>query len=206
MLVTLEMLDTFPPLSTLEDRCLSMEFLGLKSLHATMQDKKPSPREWGMSLQNPVAGHGMASHSTLSRDWPFFFQFAPRPLILSRSRSHRSDTVHEGYDDLFFLHMIALRRVFRSSSAMGPRHSYAPAATSDRTDEEDSPFISAELSEKRTMAMLGTNNFNRVMGLVNIILALVLAVSLALLAGSVTHDRKDARKDAVADTSVPYCK
>ena len=56
------------------------------------------------------------------------------------------------------------------------------------------------------MATLGTNNFNRVMGLVNIILALVLAVSLALLAGSVTHDRQDDRKDAVADSSVPYCK
>lgn len=83
---------------------------------------------------------------------------------------------------------------------MAPRHTYRPAATGDSTDEEDRPFITAELSEKK-VASLGTTTFNRVMGFVNVVLALLLAVSLALLAVSVTEDRKNA---AVA--SAPYCK
>ena len=83
---------------------------------------------------------------------------------------------------------------------MNPRHSYGPAATGDSTDEEDRPFIGAELSEKK-MALLGTTTFNKVMGIVNVVLALVLAISLALLAISLSHDRKD-----TASVSVPYCK
>ena len=79
-------------------------------------------------------------------------------------------------------------------------HSYRQTATGDSIDGEDRPFIGAELSEKRG-APLGTTTFNGVMGIVNVVLALVLAVSLALLAISVTQDRNDA---AVA--SVPYCK
>lgn len=74
-------------------------------------------------------------------------------------------------------------------------------ATGDSIDEEDRPFIGAELSEKRA-APLGMKSFNRVMGFVNVVLALVLAVSLALLTISVTHDRNDAAVVA----SGPYCK
>ena len=83
---------------------------------------------------------------------------------------------------------------------MAPRHTYKPAATGDSTDEEDRPFINAELSEKKVV-LLGTTAFNRVMGFVNAILALLLAVSLALVAISATHGRKN-----VAVASVPYCK
>ena len=83
---------------------------------------------------------------------------------------------------------------------MTSRHSYGPAATGDSTDEEDRPFISAEFTEKK-VALLGTTTFNKVMGIINVVLALVLAVSLALLAISLSHDREDA-----ARVSVPYCK
>ena len=83
---------------------------------------------------------------------------------------------------------------------MTPRHSYRPAATGDSTDEEDRPFIGAELSEKK-MPLLGTPTFNKVMGIVNVVLALVLAISLALLAIAETHGHND-----VAGLSVPYCK
>ena len=51
------------------------------------------------------------------------------------------------------------------------------------------------------MVPLGTTTFNKVVGVVNIVLALVLAVSLVWLAFSVAHDRKDA-----TTASVPYCK
>ena len=83
---------------------------------------------------------------------------------------------------------------------MAARHSYRQAATGDSTDEEDRPFISGELWEKE-VTLQGTTTFNRVMGCVNVVLALVLAVCLALLAVSETHNRKDATVG-----SVPYCK
>lgn len=106
------------------------------------------------------------------------------------------------FEDLF-LQMNALRNLLAFSSAMTSRHSYGPAATGDSTDEEDQPFINAELSEKKfsqkKAAVLGTTTFSRVMGLVNVVLALMLAVVLALLAVSETH-----RKD-VTEVSVPYC-
>ena len=97
--------------------------------------------------------------------------------------------------------MNTLRKLLPSLSAMSSGGSYRPMATGGSIDEEDRPFISAELSEKRT-APLGTNTFNKVMGFVNVVLALVLAVSLALLTISMTHDRNDAAVVA----SVPYCK
>ncbi|KAL9026985.1 MAG: hypothetical protein Q9196_004433 [Gyalolechia fulgens] len=94
--------------------------------------------------------------------------------------------------------MNALRRLLLSLPAIAPRHTYSPAVIGDSTDEEDRPFISAELSEKK-VALLGTDTFNRVMGFINVVLAVLLAVSLSLLAVSVTHYRENA---AVA--SVPY--
>ena len=82
---------------------------------------------------------------------------------------------------------------------MAPQHSYGPAGTGDSTDDEDRPFISAEFSEKKK-AVLGTSSFNKVMGFVNVILALVLAICLALLAVTETQNRRD-----VTVTSMPYC-
>ena len=156
-------------------------------------------------LPSPRSSTGVTLCSALPLDPAVFAsliisQFARRSLTLSSFLSHLFDPTCENHSDLFFLHINALRRLLPSLFTMASRHSYGPAATRDSTDEEDRSFISAQRSEKK-VALLGTTNFNRVMGFVNIILALVLAVSLALLAGSVTHDRKDA---AVA--SVPYCK
>ncbi|KAL8924201.1 MAG: hypothetical protein Q9208_004165 [Pyrenodesmia sp. 3 TL-2023] len=81
---------------------------------------------------------------------------------------------------------------------MAPPHTYTPAARGDSTDEEDRPFISAELSEKK-VSLLGTSTFNRVMGFVNVVLALLLVLSLSVLAVSLTHDRENA-----AVVSLPY--
>ena len=96
--------------------------------------------------------------------------------------------------------MNAVRKLLPSLPVMAPWNTYEAAATGDSTDEEDRPFINALFSEKK-VALLGTTTFNRVMGFVNIILALLLAVSLALVAITATHNSKNA-----AGVSVPYCK
>ena len=120
------------------------------------------------------------------------------PICTGESHSHKFSFPH-ALSNISCLHMNALRRLLPSLFAMPPRHSYGPAATGDSIDEEDQPFISGELSEKQ-VTLQGTTTFNRVMGCVNIILALLLAVCLTLLAVSETHNRKDATID-----SLPYC-
>lgn len=83
---------------------------------------------------------------------------------------------------------------------MAPWHTYKAEAREDSIDEEDRAFINSQFSEKKVV-LLDTTTFNRVMGFVNAILALLLAVSLALVAITATHNSTNA-----VVVSVPYCK
>ena len=96
--------------------------------------------------------------------------------------------------------MRSLKKILTQWSAMASRRSYELTKAEDSMDEEDRPFINNQLPGNKT-PFLGTSIFNKIMGLINIVLALVLAVSLALLAVSVTHDR-----DGAESVAGPYCK